>query len=103
MRGVNGEAFEELAGVSAGFDCKTRGAVDPPTDCDWPFCGCDPHADRVIAALEESGVVLVKPTEAAALVRVLERECLGNHADGEIVRELLQRLDPRPSFAKRAG
>lgn len=26
-------------------------------DCDWPFCGCDPHADRVIAALEECGVL----------------------------------------------
>lgn len=22
-----------------------------PADCDWPICGCDPHANKVIAAL----------------------------------------------------
>lgn len=32
----------------------TAGGNDP-ADCDWPFCGCDPHADKVIAAIEESG------------------------------------------------
>jgi hypothetical protein len=26
-----------------------------PADCDWPFCGCDPHADKVLAALQECG------------------------------------------------
>jgi hypothetical protein len=26
-----------------------------PQDCDWPVCGCDPYADKVIAALQESG------------------------------------------------
>ena len=30
------------------------GANDPQ-DCDWPGCGCDPNADKVIAALQESG------------------------------------------------
>lgn len=24
-------------------------------DCDWPFCGCDPAAGRVLNAIEESG------------------------------------------------
>ena len=38
------------------FACKARqGLSDPPADCDWPTCGCDPYADKVIAALEESG------------------------------------------------
>ncbi|NOV17848.1 hypothetical protein E5S70_17495 [Ensifer adhaerens] len=32
----------------------TAGGSDP-ADCDWPLCGCDPHADRVIAALDEIG------------------------------------------------
>jgi len=32
------------------------GAGDPP-ECDWPVCGCDPYADKVIAALQESGVL----------------------------------------------
>lgn len=26
-----------------------------PAECDWPVCGCDPYADKVIAALQESG------------------------------------------------
>ena len=38
------------------FECKARkSASDPPQDCDWPFCGCDPYADKVIEAIEESG------------------------------------------------
>lgn len=35
------------------------GANDPQ-DCDWPFCGCDPKADAVIEAIQESGFTLVK-------------------------------------------
>lgn len=30
------------------------GANDPQ-ECDWPFCGCDPHADKVIESLLECG------------------------------------------------
>lgn len=26
-----------------------------PADCDWPTCGCDGYAERVIEALQESG------------------------------------------------
>ena len=26
-----------------------------PADCNWPDCGCDPHATKVIAALVEQG------------------------------------------------
>jgi len=25
-----------------------------PQDCDWPFCGCDPVANKVLTAVEES-------------------------------------------------
>lgn len=35
----------------------TAGGNDP-ADCDWPMCGCDPHADKVIAALQECGHLL---------------------------------------------
>jgi hypothetical protein len=38
------------------WKCKARaGAFDPPVDCDWPTCGCDPLAEKVIDALRESG------------------------------------------------
>jgi hypothetical protein len=32
----------------------TAGGNDP-ADCDWPVCGCDPYADKVIASLQEAG------------------------------------------------
>jgi hypothetical protein len=37
------------------FACKVRaaGKTDPPQDCDWPFCGCDEHATKVIDTLQE--------------------------------------------------
>lgn len=28
--------------------------------CNWPFCGCDPHAVRVLNAINEAGFSLVK-------------------------------------------
>ncbi len=30
-------------------------------DCDWPFCGCDPVAQRVLDAIHESGFELIRP------------------------------------------
>lgn len=42
------------------FTCRVRaaGLTDPPQDCDWPMCGCDPRADKVIEALQESGCLV---------------------------------------------
>lgn len=40
----------------------TAGGNDP-ADCDWPVCGCDPYASKVIASLEERGSL---PTSPAA-------------------------------------
>lgn len=34
----------------------TAGGNDP-ADCDWPTCGCDPYANKVIEALEEIGAL----------------------------------------------
>lgn len=30
-----------------------RQSLPEPTDCNWPVCGCDPYASKVIEALEE--------------------------------------------------
>lgn len=30
---------------------------DPPQECNWPCCSCDPYAGKVIAALQEHGVI----------------------------------------------
>lgn len=42
------------------FKCKANRTADPSQDCDWPRCGCDPYAEKVIAALEESGGALTE-------------------------------------------
>jgi hypothetical protein len=36
-------------------DFKCLGRSDPNGECDWPVCGCDPKATRVIEVLRESG------------------------------------------------
>ncbi|MDU7524163.1 MAG: hypothetical protein E7K72_22780 [Roseomonas mucosa] len=71
------------------FECAARKqgtAGDTPADCDWPACGCDPYADKVISALEESGNLNTPPSAAAgerdteALAEFLNSEC--EFADG---------------------
>ena len=48
--------------------CKANRTADPPLDCDWPTCGCDPYADKVIEALEESGILpAAQPGDAPKL------------------------------------
>lgn len=40
------------------WTCAARKQSLPePDDCDWPVCGCDPYAMRVIDALQESGLL----------------------------------------------
>ena len=49
------------------FICKAGASNNHPghqADCDWPTCGCDPYANRVIDALEESGFEIVSQMEA---------------------------------------
>lgn len=39
-----------------GWQCAGRKQSLPePGECDWPSCGCDPHATKVIEALIEQG------------------------------------------------
>jgi hypothetical protein len=44
--------------------CKARAAGTAGgnigQDCDWPWCGCDPVADRVLAAIQDQGLKIVK-------------------------------------------
>ena len=61
------QAARAAAPPNDGFLCAARhgdvGANDPQ-DCNWPFCGCDQRADKVIEAIQESGFKIVP--EAAA-------------------------------------
>lgn len=49
----------------AGWQCAARkqgtAGGNVPADCNWPVCGCDPYADKVIAALQEAGAMKERP------------------------------------------
>lgn len=62
-----GAAAVQPASV-AGWDCKAMPwlRLDPAQDCNWPVCGCDPYADKVIEALEESGMLSAAPAPPAS-------------------------------------
>jgi hypothetical protein len=69
-------AFANQRGVSQEVLCAARhsdtGANDPQ-DCGWPFCGCDPKADAVISAIEESGFQIVKQSSGGVTQEQAER------------------------------
>lgn len=50
-----------------GAECAARKAGtaggNAPQDCNWPFCGCDPKANEVLEAIQESGLSLVRLEE----------------------------------------
>jgi hypothetical protein len=50
-------AILNAASQSAKWECAVAklGKTDPPQDCDYPHCGCDPNAAKVVAALIEQG------------------------------------------------
>lgn len=72
------------------WKCKSRvSTVDGPQDCDWPFCGCDPYANKVIEAIkpDEHSQTYVRP--AADIRAEIEREAsaswaMTTHARGYI-------------------
>lgn len=69
MRGFD----EHAARVAKDRDwtCKAvaAGLSDPPQDCDWPFCGCDPQAGEVLAAIDESGYTIAPKLVVKAKVQ----------------------------------
>lgn len=82
----NKKRFERIAEIlealvqdaaDASWQCATRKQSSPePADCNWPMCGCDPYADKVIAAMQESGFV-----RDEAGIRADEREKCAKIAD----------------------
>lgn len=49
------------------FKCAARRQSLPePADCNWPMCGCDPYADKVMEALDEHGIRLISQPDVVA-------------------------------------
>lgn len=57
------EAALSASPVAAWKCAALKQSFPEPADCGWPTCGCDPHADKVIAALEEQGAFGFEPHE----------------------------------------
>lgn len=55
------------------WKCGANPYAVEPEDCNWPHCGCDPHAQRVIEGLLEQG--WIGPQEAH------QRQMDGNRLD----------------------
>jgi hypothetical protein len=43
--------------------CKANPTSDPPQDCDWPGCGCDSAANKVLEHFAECGLELIRSDE----------------------------------------
>lgn len=61
-----GSSDEDVSPITPSEDkwpCSARAKTDPPQDCDWPLCGCDPQAQKVIDALQEAGMICPPPAQ----------------------------------------
>ena len=56
----------EVERLRGEFKCKASATSDPPTDCDMPFCGCDPSWQVAITSLIECGWADLAPFVALA-------------------------------------
>jgi hypothetical protein len=54
--GITCMACAKIAFKCAALAAGTAGGNDPQ-DCNWPTCGCDQYASKVIEALQESGLL----------------------------------------------
>jgi hypothetical protein len=56
----------ESAATTA-WECSARkqgtAGGNNPSDCDWPGCGCDPQANKVLEAIDEAGFEIVRKPE----------------------------------------
>lgn len=56
IRAINTAAPQPTAGGDVPWECNARVTnYGDPKDCNWPYCGCDPHAERVMKSAREQG------------------------------------------------
>lgn len=59
---INDPGFERPSWECSARKQGTPGGNDP-ADCDWPGCGCDPQANKVLEAIDEAGLQITKKPE----------------------------------------
>ena len=90
--------IEEERALHRPSRCAALNSVDPPQDCDAPFCGCNPEWTKCIEALQECGWEDSRSVDALRA----ERDALA--AENKRMREALQLIAsctpiPGPSFS----
>lgn len=63
---------------------RQRGITLDPRDCDWPVCGCDPLASKVLDTIAESGFVII-PKDPSSTRSDVTVESLAYHVRRAIV------------------
>jgi hypothetical protein len=74
-----------------GVKCRARSTnYGDPIDCEWPFCGCDERAEKVVQSLHECGWEDGHPLRSAAR-SLIERIDSGSNFKLELerLRELI--------------
>jgi hypothetical protein len=68
-----------------GWTCAARkqgtAGGNAPVECDWPGCGCDPYANKVLAALDEAALKGAVPEREGVGLRALLTECADELAE----------------------
>ena len=91
------EAISAQLEAKKEWTCKVRhaGTTDPPQDCDWPWCGCDPQADRILAALQEEGLRVIDGGVGTSRIALLKTSILQLARDiGTVLSVAERRTDP---------
>jgi hypothetical protein len=56
--------------LQTAWQCTARKQGTPggndPADCDWPGCGCDPAANKILEAIDEAGFEITKKPDPVA-------------------------------------
>jgi hypothetical protein len=75
---------QEIERLKPTWKCRAQRTADPPQDCGWPDCGCDPHANKVLEAVNpdikrwrtEAQINRERAEAAEARVREMERSII---------------------------
>lgn len=72
------------------FQCAGRKqALPEPGECNWPVCGCDPHAEKVIEALQDAGLLVPgKSIEAGGPPAIKSSDGFGRKMSAECKADL---------------
>lgn len=67
------ELIEDILNPTASGGWRCADLRQDTAGCDWPLCGCDPYANKVVTALDEAGCLTRAEWDASHMARVKAR------------------------------